>query len=153
MKKRNSKSTIARSSTLLLAFVVLLTTSILASSCNGSDNVDCDPGLNCEQFEPTEGLLNLNLSANNENPTVPIAVYYGNADDSSLYFRDTIFSGELTSYAVPISQRYSIVAKYFLQGRRVYLVDGGKVRLKTETNCGYTCYKVKDLDLNLKVAR
>ncbi len=148
MKSRNIHLT-KRSLTASLILFIL----IFFGACNNSNNIDCDPGIDCDQIEPTTGLINLNLAQNDENPTVPIAIYYGNADDSSLFFRDTIFSGERTSYSVPIRQRYSVVAKFLLEGRRIYAVDGGKVRLKTKDNCGYTCYESKDLDLDLKVIR
>lgn len=123
--------------------------------CNNSNN-DCDPtaGIpsNCNDIEPTTGDLSIDLTINTENPFVPIEVYYGYAEDNVLYFTDTL-SGSSTSYSVPVNQRYSVVAKYAMQGRTVYAIDGGKVKLKTKDNCGYTCYSTVDLDLNLKLAR
>ena len=134
--------------------LMLLAVMLFSLSCNSS-NTDCNPAdgvpPNCDDIEPTTGVLSMDLTVNTENPFVPIAVYYGYVDDSVLYFQDTIGSKSV-SYDVPIGQRYTVVAKYAMQGRTVYAIDGGKVKLKTNDNCGYTCYTTVDLDLNLQLA-
>lgn len=128
---------------------------VLFGACNNS-NTDCEPNAtipsDCVDIEPATGELSIELTIDSENQLVPISVYYGYADDSTLYFRDTI-STKRVSYTVPISQRYSVVAKYSRNSLRIDAVDGGKVKLKTNENCGYTCYTVDDLDLDLTLIR
>ncbi len=104
----------------------------------------------CDPIQPTTAGLYVSLTNNAENPSVPLAVYLGNASDSNLYFRDTVTGGS-ASYLLPIEERYSIVVKYRQRGATVYAVDGGKISYSSTTNCTETCYTIKDLTLNMKL--
>jgi hypothetical protein len=133
----------------LLAFALFLLITPPFSGCLNNDT-DCDPTMYCDPIQPTSGSIYISLTNNAENPSVPLAVYLGNASDSSLYFRDTVFGGS-TSYFLPIEERYSFVIKYRQRGATVYAVDGGKITYSSTTNCNETCYTTKDLTLNMKL--
>jgi hypothetical protein len=131
-----------------LILVVVL--SVPFSAClNNSNTDDCDPNLVCNTVQPTNGAIDVSVTINSDNPYVPMAIYYGNASDSNLYFEDTVFSDP--RYYLPIGKRYSIVAKYRQRGNTVYAVDGGKTTYTSTTNCGETCYEDDILQLNLKL--
>ncbi len=129
--------------------LLLLLLALPFSACLNNNNSDCDPTLICNTFQPTSATMYISLTSNSENPWVPLAIYLGNASDSSLYFRDTV-SGN-ASYVLPITQRYSAVAKYRQRGATVYAVDGGRLSFNSTTNCNETCYTTDDLRLNMRL--
>ncbi len=133
-----------------LQFCMLFLFAVPFSACLNNNDSDCDPTLFCNTFRPTEASVYLSITNDTENLAVPLSVYFGNASDSSLYFRDTV-SGGSVSYVLPIEQRYSFVVKYRQRGATVYAVDGGKLSYNSTTNCNETCYTTRDLSLNLKL--
>lgn len=132
-------------SLLLLALLALS----LGTGCFNSS--DCLPSGNCTSLAPTTASLILKTTVNSENSAVPVAIYYGDASDSVLYFTDTLTS-ERTTYTVPIETRYSAVAKYRRGALTILAVDGGRTNLRTTDDCGDTCYQTDDATLNLKLA-
>jgi hypothetical protein len=119
----------------------------IVSGCNSDD---CDTSFSCETVAPTYGTLTVSVTPNDQNPLVPIAVYIGDIEDSSLYFVDTIFQS--TEYYVDLDVTYSGSATYRDGSKTIIAIDGDRVRLKEEQNCELTCYTVKNgfLQLGLK---
>lgn len=116
-----------------------------------NNNTDCVPSNSCDTVQPTTAVLHVNINTNAENPSVPVAIYYGNASDSNLYFRDTLTSEQ--GYTVNLGQRFSGVAKYRRGNLTILAVDGDNTRLKSKSDCDLTCYSVKDATLSLKLAK
>ncbi len=131
-------------------FVAILLLCLPFAACL-NNNTDCIPDNNCLTVEPTTASLSVEVSTNTENPTIPIAIYYGDASDSALYFRDTLTSS--TRYDVALDTRYSGVAKYRQGNLTILAIDGDKTKLQSKNECGFVCYTVKDATLQLKLAK
>ena len=129
--------------------LLVVTAISLCLGCN--NNNSCDPNMICDTVQPTTAPIVVLVSNNDENQDVPLSIYVGNADDSVLYFRDTVTQNP--RYDVPINTRYSVVAKYRQGANTVYAVDGGKTKLVTTPNCNEYCYTTNELRLNLKLLK
>ena len=134
--------------TRLLALLLLC---LVMASCLNNANTDCIPDGDCLTVRPTTASLSVRINTNAENPAVPIAIYYGDASDSALFFRDTITAS--TSYAVALDTRYSGVAKYRQGNLTILAIDGDKTKLTSDNECGFVCYSVKDASMQLKLAK
>jgi hypothetical protein len=132
---------------LRIALPLLL--SLAFAACNNNDPECIDFVPSCDINEPVDGTLRIQVTRNNANASIPIAVYYGYIDDSSLYFRDTLTTPEI-AYAVPFG-RYSVSAAYQQGADRITAIDGDRVRYKTNTECDYTCYTLVDGDIDLRL--
>ncbi len=132
---------------LRIALPLLLSLAFAACNNNDPDCIDFVPS--CDINEPVEGTLRIRVTQNNENARIPIAVYYGYIDDSSLYFRDTMSSTNI-AYAVPFG-RYSVSAGYRQGADYITAIDGDRVRYKTNTECDYTCYTLVDGEIDLRL--
>lgn len=132
-----------------LALIGLLLSGLCLGCLNNSDN--CIPSGNCTTLPPTTATLTLNITVNVENPRVPVAVYFGDASDSLLYFVDTL-STAVQAYTVDIDTRYSAVAQYRRGALTILAIDGDRTRLTSSDDCGDTCYDVDDASMNLKLA-
>lgn len=119
------------------------------AACNNNDEDCVDYIPSCDTVEPTEGTLSIAVTISADNPAVPIAVYYGYIEDSSLYFRDTLTTKNI-GYAVPFG-RYSVSARYRKGNDQILAIDGGNVRYKTNTDCDYTCYTLVEGDVDLRL--
>lgn len=131
-------------------FLAILLLSLPFAACL-NNNTDCIPDNNCLTVAPSTASLSVQINTNTENPSVPIAIYYGDASDSSLYFRDTLTAS--ARYDVALDTRYSGVAKYRQGNLTILAIDGDKTKLKSNTECGFVCYTVKDASLQLKLAK
>ena len=132
-----------------LRIALLLLLCLAFAACNNNDPECINFVPSCDTNEPVEGTLRIRVTQNNENATIPIAVYYGYIDDSSLYFRDTMTAATI-SYAVPFG-RYSVSAAYRQGADRITAIDGDRVRFKTNTECDFTCYTLVDGEIDLRL--
>jgi hypothetical protein len=115
-----------------------------------NNSTDCVPTGNCNTVEPTSAQLRVNVTNDQENPAVPIAVYYGDVSDSVLYFRDTLTTG--TTYdGVALNQKYAATAKYRRGNTTIIAIDGARTKLKRTKDCGDTCYEVTNAVMHLKL--
>jgi hypothetical protein len=122
---------------------------ICVSACNRNQ---CDVSATCVTVAPTTADLSLRVTINDENPWLPLAVYYGDVSDSNLYFRDTV-NTESLSYVVPIDQRYGVIVKYRKGNQTILAVDGGRTSHSTNYNCDNTCYTVNNLSLGMRLVK
>lgn len=144
----NRKWKIVKRKQRIFSLTIILFSIFYFSSCTNTDT-NCDPNATCVTTKPTEGNLTLRVSTNDENPSVIVTVYHGNFENGDSYFTDTLTDD--VTYSVPF-ERYSATAVYNKGNAKITAVDGDRVSLTTDNNCGYTCYGTKDgsIDLRLK---
>lgn len=135
---------------LLLAFSLSL--SLFSCDATRSDlpNVeDCEhyDYIDCNTIEPTEAEVLINFSISTKVKSVPFEVYKGYVDDHDLLFRDTAWSDQL-SYYLPVNERWAVKAKYVLNGKITYVIDGGKLFKHSKKVCDSTCWSVDNLELD-----
>lgn len=127
----------------------LLSFSLLFWACNGSSG-DCDPDYYCDGYYPSYGDLSIRVTPDQQNPCVPITVYIGQFEEDVVYFNDTICNTSIT-YSLEVDYYYSVAAKYLRGTDTIVAIDGDKISVSSNDNCGYTCYEVNDANLNLKL--
>ncbi len=111
--------------------------------------VDCSE---CYRIKPDNGELIIQVTINNENPEVPIAIYRDKIESGRIRIRDTV--SEKTVYIeVPLNHYYSVQAKYKVGNDSVFAVDGERIETHRVTDqCDTTCWIIKGgrYDLRLK---
>ncbi len=125
---------------LVLAFFI----SIITFSCKDNYS-DCG---NCEGFEPQYGQLNIALTINSENSKVPVEIYKGNPESSTLYITATL-SSVSNSIPVEINHYYTVKACYKSGAKTIVTVDGDDVK---SIACDSACWSVQNgnIDATLK---
>jgi hypothetical protein len=116
-----------------------------SSDCENPDYSDCNTN------KPVSGQLNIKLTINSENSSVPLVIYTGKIEDNNLYDTVTVTSGSYST-SVDIDHFYSVTATYKSGNKTIIAVDGDDVKSKSNTNCDSTCYSVQDgsIDVRLK---
>jgi len=119
------------------------------------DDESCYRPRNCYNTEPDEADLVINLSINNENPSVDITVYKGDYEENEVV---TTFSTSKTTEVLSLPEgRYSATALYNSGSKQILAVDGDRISI-THWTCddssGYVsdeCYEVEhgEIDLTL----
>ncbi len=136
-------------------FVVGLFVMLIAlSGCErkeplNSGTFDCST---CYQNKPDYGPLQIKVTINAQNPSVPLVVYAGNIEDNDTIYIDTTYSSDY-SVDVPVDRYYSVMAEYKDNNKIILAVDGDK--LKTDKNtkdCDQECYYYKGgyIDVRLR---
>lgn len=120
---------------------------IVLSACNWENSTDCDYA-DCYTEKPSEGELKLSISIDGENTNVPVVIYEGRIDENHPVIYDTLNTVKV-SYMLPVDKYYSATAKYTKNGNTYIAVDGDRLKVKKRVECDSTCYKVKEVDLDL----
>ena len=113
-----------------------------------SNNDECDPTYYCYPIPYDFGLINIDLT-NNNNDSILILLYLGYVEDD--YIIDSVYatSNEYT-FEKPVDERYAVEV-YYIEGQNTIIaLDGGRLRQKTRENCGETCYEEPNLNLNIR---
>ena len=99
---------------------------------------------------PLETTLKISLSV----PETPVlvTVYEGELEDSVIY-KSALTGGTVYNFQVKMNKKYTVTAKYQIDGNTYIAVDTATPRVKyTKDQCEEPCYFVYDrkLDLRLK---
>lgn len=116
-----------------------------------STSDDCTTSSNCVT-EPYEyGPLTVKITLNAENDTVPVTIYLGNAEDLDTLDYFELWDDKYTLY-FPVDQKYSATARYKRGNQTIRAVDGDRINLTSNNDCGTRCYDVTGavMDLRLK---
>lgn len=116
------------------------------------NNVDCDTYdySDCNFEEPDSIRFNVNLSINEENPSVALAIYEGNADDGVLIHRDTVTHEKYSIFLLP-DKYYSVTAVYKRDGSVIIAVDGDDVKKIRNQVCEEICWEVEEGNVNVEL--
>ncbi|MBU0765432.1 MAG: hypothetical protein KJ607_11420 [Bacteroidetes bacterium] len=115
-------------------------------------DLDCSE---CYRIKPEWGALNVDVTINNENDSVPVIIYRGKPEDNDIEWVDTAVSKDYI-IDVPIATKgryYSIAAYYKVGENTVIAVDGDEIKsVKTTTACDTTCWYISggSIDVRLK---
>jgi hypothetical protein len=97
----------------------------------------------CYQDKPDWGPVEIKLTINDQNPSVPIVIYRGDIENNDIEYVDTAHNSDYT-VDVPVDKYYSVTAEYKDGGRTIYAVDGDKFKLEQNTkDCDEDCYYFK----------
>ncbi|MFN8206681.1 MAG: hypothetical protein U0T82_04650 [Bacteroidales bacterium] len=97
----------------------------------------------CFSDRPEEAEIEINLTINEENRKVPIAIFKGKMESNSIIYSDTC-QVEKVHVWLPVDQYYSVVAKYKSGSRIIFAVDGRKLRVvKSTQEDGSDCFQIR----------
>lgn len=99
---------------------------------------------------PLEATLKISLSRTETSALV--TVYEGELEDSVIY-KSALTGGNVYNFTVNLNKKYTVTAKYQVDGNTYIAVDTATPRVKyTKDQCEEPCYFVYDrkLDLRLK---
>ena len=137
---------------LLFLMVLLHVIAILIISCDKNFDfleIDCSE---CYSNSPENGELIINVTINNENPEVPIAIYRDRIESGRIRINDTI-TQKTVCIEVPLNHYYSVTAKYMVGNDSVLAIDGERIKSQRVTGqCDTVCWIIKGgrYDLRLK---
>ena len=114
------------------------------------ENCDTYDYAECNTIEPKLADLEVSVSINPLNTKIPITVYIGYYDNKVKLFTDTL---KQTSkiYRLPVSNYYSVLAKYNTPNGIIYALDGGKLDKQKQNVCDSTCWWEKGRQINLRL--
>lgn len=130
--------------------ILLLAAAFLIAGCNTTSD-DCTPSSSCVTDPYEFGPLTVKITLDAENDTVPVTIYNGNAEDLDTLHYYEQWEDRYTIY-FPVDQRYSATATYKRGTQTIRAIDGDRIKLTSENDCGTTCYDVTEavMDLRLK---
>jgi hypothetical protein len=135
------------------SLLYILTTLLLVAGCERErpsilNLVDCSQ---CYQVKPDWVRLNVLLTINSENPSVPIEVYVGNIEEGVLDWQDTADSSHYWVNVVP-GRYYSVKAEYKKGVKTIFAVDGDRVKLDYNTSdCDQDCYYQRGGNIDVRL--
>lgn len=135
----------------VIIFIMLIS---FICSCNKDYNVDCTTYdySNCNTVEPTEATITITITKQNNDSKVPVWIYkgkYGQSQD--LLFIDTLNEVD-AKYILQLNQDYYAIAKYNVDSKTIFAVDGSYLKKVGKAVCDSTCWIIKGdvIDLRLK---
>lgn len=132
---------------LLFTFTLLLVPLVSCEDFAETLFVDCG---SCYRDEPNYAEVVVELSITNENPFVPITVYFGNYEDGVIAESDTAYSAFFYFY-LPVDKKYTFKATYKKDGLNYYVINGTKLRTRLDTeSCSNPCYYVIGDEIDLR---
>lgn len=134
----------------ILFLFVLFTQSACFKNSSPEDCTTYDY-YDCNTVEPINQNIELSFSINKYIKKIPYVVYEGYVDTGKELFRDTATQSSV-SFVGNFDVYYSVKAEYIIDGKKIFAIDGGKMK-KTETvKCDSVCWDVKgtNFDLNLR---
>lgn len=100
-------------------------------------DVDC---YDCYTEKPEWVRLNVKLTINSENQSVPLVIFVGNIEDADTNWIDISYTEDYWVDVKP-NRYYSVTARYKDGNKIIYAVDGDKIKLKhTDDSCDEPCY-------------
>lgn len=134
----------------MIRYALVFAGILFLSSCFKSD--DCDPNVYCNTERPDSAWVNITVSYDRYHTPVPYTIYNGNIEDGLVVLRDTAYMN-VTSHYLPVNERYSVEATYFIGQATYSAYDGGKLRLNKFWNCNDRCYEAPDLSLDCSLLK
>lgn len=137
----NSIMTYIRKLPLILSFLLL---GLL--SCGDEyffDDVDCSE---CYVPKPEYGPVTISFTHNAENSRIPIKIFRGKYEESFLNDNSNVVVVDTVSqssaiYDLEVNEYYSVAAEYMVNGKKVIVVDGDKLKLyKVSDSCDEVCW-------------
>ena len=130
--------------------IPLLISFMFFTSCG--DYVDCSTYdfVDCTFEEPTTGLLQITLTIDSANDSVPIDLFIGKVEDGII---DTSFIATEYLYFIelPVNVYYSVRAEYNSFGTKVVVIDGDEMSTYESTECEQYCWRIDGDELYVKL--
>lgn len=100
--------------------------------------------------EPFVASAKFSFTINDKVKNVPFIIYEGNVEDGKAIFYDTAKGETEVNYYLNFGE-YSIKAKYEINGKTTYVIDGGKMEKWSYTICDSICWDWDNLQLDLQL--
>jgi hypothetical protein len=116
--------------------LTLFSICILFTACDDCAEFCTDP-------KPDYADVAVKVTIDDENPTVPIVVYYGYVEEGDVFFTDTL-SETKTIYEFDTEERYAIKASYVKGDQTIFAIDGGLLTVRRNNDCDDPCFDIKN---------
>jgi hypothetical protein len=123
-------------------FIIVIIICIGLNACSTSETEEGLYCINCNAEEPDSEQISIKITINNENPSVPVAIYKDKFNPSKNL--DTVFSDTISSsfsLKVATNKYYSVKATYRSGNKTIYAIDGSWFDTQKLTGCQNTCWK------------
>ncbi|HOP03716.1 MAG TPA: hypothetical protein PLE67_04510 [Tenuifilaceae bacterium] len=134
----------------IILFTMLVLLIAPLNSCNDFLDrvlVDCSY---CYADKPEYGDVELRVTINDENPSVPVTVYYGAFEDNVVAATDTART-EYFYFSLPTDEEYSFRATYQKNGLDYFVINGTKLRTRIDyESCDQPCYFITGDEVDLR---
>ncbi len=135
----------------LISFLIII---LLATSCKKTfdhpESCDDYDYYDCETIEPEVGKATFRFTINDKVWNVPFVIYKGSVEDNNVLFIDTARAESIVQYDLYFGT-YSVKAKYVVDGKTIYVVDGGEMEKWSNDVCDSVCWSWDELDLDLRI--
>ena len=139
-----------RNWTISLFFLLLL---LVQTACERPSTavlggIDCTE---CYQNKPEWGPINITVTINDENPAIPLTIYFGNIEENNV---DTTVFVETPDYWIDVRPDfyYSLSAEYKVGDKKVFVIDGDELASRyTSTGCNEPCYYFKGGNFDVRL--
>lgn len=139
----------------VLFFISIAIFGLLSCSDNFSlEDVNCDE---CYTDKPEVGPVTIYITPPHQGDKVPIKIFKGKYKESyrldySSAFRVDTLTDEKTIYDLPVDEYYSVEAEYTVDGKKILVVDGAKLRIQKITDsCDETCWIFKGGNIHVSL--
>ena len=140
-----------------IKFVSLIMAFLMFASCNDNQvpqvaDEECDTYdySDCNTIEPTQDLLKIELTLNDENPKPVLKIYDGFIEENNVIFKDTMTSAHFELY-LNLGKHYSAAIDYKKGDKIITAVDGTDFLAKSSQVCDSICWYVIGGELNVKL--
>ncbi len=134
-----------------LIYVLIITSFIIAFSCEGgmsSLEVNCNE---CFINEPDSFELEVELTINSEYDSVYLQFYKGNVESGELSWEGPVYT-KLFYHLVPVNEFYSVKASYLKDGVTTIAIDGDRLFSRYMADaCDNDCWIIKGGFLNVQL--
>ncbi len=134
---------------LLGAFLTLMTFS-QCNKPNGDGDCETYNYSDCNTLEPFTADMTMSFSYRNSSNYIAFEIYDGTVDKGQVIVYDTAWGSSVT-YTMPIPAYYSVSAKYLIDGKTIYTIDGAEMKKKKKSVCDSTCWIAENISLDLMV--
>lgn len=139
----------------LILKIIIFFIMIFGFSCEDTTCYTCEENgwlINCSECiteEPMEATLKVSLS--NTESSVLLTVYEGELEDSVIY-KSSSTVGSVYNFIVILNKKYTVTAKYLIDGNTYIAVDTATPRVKySKDQCEEPCYFIYDRKINLRL--
>ncbi len=139
---------------LLLVFIFIL---IIFNSCEQTFVNSPEDCLNydysdCNTTEPTLVPLNIKLTLNDENLSVPLIIYKGKLEENNIIIIDTANSESYNVMLAP-DNYYTVKARYISGNDIIYAIGGDNVKKIRNQVCDSICWTTQEGNVNVKLKK
>jgi len=134
---------------LIIGFLILLSFGGCKKYMESPDDCSYYDYNNCNTTEPQVTDATFKFTLNGQISYVPFIIYKGDIEDGTPLYYDTAFSS-MVYYYLDFG-KYSVKATYKVDGKTIYVIDGGFAEKWSNQICDSVCWGWDSLNFDLRI--